>query len=250
MRTSYNWILPTFYMKENTPTHRCSGGPRGGRLCSPPNNKKGEVDMCKETEKDKFKCKMTFPDQHPIALSTRYGCFFEHPSSRQPLGPTYSQCGWQYEGANSFSTDPLEIKYQKAVNVHVNGYTRRTVVMTVFLIKESCYLTAFLVVLGLGGALLTLFLPFYFILEYLTDKKNPMAHASMKKTWIGVFVGIYDFLSVIWMMCLQLSTFYKLLVSLHQIYHKRVNVSIKDLERKMTTGTGVSLSILPLLCGC
>jgi CDP-diglyceride synthetase len=65
-------------------------------------------------------------------------------------------------------------------------------------------------------------------LDYMCQQGTPITddfggpsgkgHASMKKTWIGVFVGIYDFLSVIWMMCLQLATFYKLLVSLLQIY--------------------------------
>ena len=144
-------------------------------------------------------------------------------------------------------------RYRYLHNTHIHTHThtgrdRKEIGMRNW---RAIFLVVFLVVLGLGsGALLTLFLPFYFIFEYLTDEKNPMAHASMKKTWIGVFVGIYDFLSVIWMMCLQLSTFYKLLVSLHQIYHKRVNVSIKDLERKMTTGKGVSLNIRPLLCGC
>ena len=63
---------------------------------------------------------MTFEDQHPIALSAKYGCYFSHPGAQTELAPEYHKCGWETIERTS-SADPQDDKYQRAVNVHLSG---------------------------------------------------------------------------------------------------------------------------------
>jgi len=46
-----------------------------------------------------------------------------------------------YKGPSSDSSEPLQVKYQKAINVHMSGFTKKTVVLTIFFIKEANYIT-------------------------------------------------------------------------------------------------------------
>ena len=56
-----------------------------------------------------------------------------------------------------------------------------------------------------------------------------MHTSAYQQTIIGIWMSVYDLLGVIFMMCLNLSSFYRLCVYVDQIYCKTVNVSIKDL---------------------
>jgi len=165
------------------------------------------------------------------------------------LDPSYHMCGWVYEGPSSDSSVPLEVKYQKAVNVHMSGFTKKTVVLTIFFIKEANYITAMTVglilFLGLICPLMLIVWPIYaYVIVPYYLKVSPTNHADYQKNLIGMYVMIYDLLSVVFMMCLNLSSTYRLFVYVDQIYHLTINVSIKDMERKMT---GLANTIFMLL---
>jgi hypothetical protein len=228
--------------------HRCSGGPLKGKLCTPVDQQKGQEvsmstrlqekgaeDICKQgSVESTHYCREAWPGQKSIAQSAQYGCFFEHPDALTPVAANFQQCGWSLD---SSSGGPMLDAEQKAVDVYFSGYSKRTFIVTLFLVKEGTYLTAY-GILAFLSFFCTIFALLFYLPVYLVRRmwvrNDPGSHASFLMRPVGTAQFMYDIAQTILEICFNMSSFARIFGFLVQIYTSNVNFSIKDMMRKVT----------------
>ena len=224
------WPIHVFYTERGLPTHRCYGGRDSNSLCDPKAN----------TCRDFASCEQTFDRQHPIAISSRYGCFFAHPSATTPISARYTSCGTApsmvLQSQRMLDADKRE--YENSVAVYKIGTTRRFFLLAVFLLKELNFITAaiflIIVLLLLLPVIILVGIPAYaFFAFYLIRTKH--RHARFVFWVVGIKNFLLHHIGVIVIMCINFSTIYRIFKLVEAICLKQVNKSIKDMDRKMTS---------------
>jgi len=140
--------------------------------------------------------------------------------------------------ASQGKVDADTAKYAQALNVHMSGITRRTFLLTVFLMKEANYVTA-AVVLGfvcLALLPLSVFLGVLVWVYYVVAVRgSAVKHAWFMGLLLMVFDIVYAQLHVVAVMCVNFSTVYRVYKLVSAVLVLQVNRSIKDMDRKMTS---------------
>ena len=241
----FKWPIHVFFTERGLPTHRCFGGRDSNSLCDPKAN----------TCRDRATCDQTFENQSPIAISSRYGCFFAHPSAKTPITARYESCGivaMSTVESQRGAWDEGKLEYERSVAVFKTGITRRTVLAAVFLLKELNFLTSFLMLI----VVVLLLLPIAILLGIPTCviffcywSKTPHRHAR----YLFFLVMIKDFLIhqiwVLLVMCVNFSTTFRIYKLVSTVYRLEVNRSIKDMDRKLTSLANTVYNLLIIFSG-
>ena len=106
--------------------------------------------------------------------------------------PQFHACGTSpFSEISEGQMDASDHKYQKAIDVHIAGITRRTLLLWIFLVKEMNVVTAFFAILVIGiplGAVVLLISPFLYIISNRL-LGSPTKHARFIQM-LNLLVGI------------------------------------------------------------
>lgn len=245
-KTNYfKWPIYVFFTERGLPTHRCLGGRDSNSICDP------KANTCRDTAT----CDQTFENQSPIAISSRYGCFFAHPSAKTPIAARYESCGivaMSKVESQSTTFDEGKLEYEQSVEVFKTGITRRTVLAAVFLLKELNFLTSFLMLI----IIVLLLLPIAILLGIPTCviffcywSKTPHRHARCLFFLVMIKDILIHQIWVLLVMCVNFSTTFRIYKLASTVYKLEVNRSIKDMDRKLTSLANTVYNLLIIFSG-
>jgi len=150
-------------------------------------------------------------------------------------------CGSQYDGLIATKSKSQQAQEQTAVDsFNLGNISLRTMLLIVFAIKEGCIVTA-VVCWGLMRLLSgVLYLVVGLILSpYLwhlyNNEEDHRGRRQLRYIFDMVDGIVLDQLDILWRLCINLSTSYRIYGLLSALAHRLVNASIKDLDTKLTS---------------
>ena len=172
---------------------------------------------------------MSFPDQKDISQSHKFGCFFSSPQAAVPFQPRVHVCAyaiWRkfFEEASDFA------KKQYGYDSYFPpAVSKRAGLLIIFLLKEGNYLTAYMVwgLLWLGISAIKLLLAVLLSPMLLLLHRSPRNWRQIKQVHAGIDGAIHDHLAVVFTMCVNFSTVYRMSLNIWAIKRNLVNASIR-----------------------
>jgi hypothetical protein len=174
-------------------------------------------------------CEAPFSDQKDISQSHKYGCFFSSPQAPIPFQPDIHICGysiWRRLFQDAGDSTKKQYGYDSNFSPSVS---RRVGLLLIFLIKEGNFLTAyfafsfvFVFIWSLKLALALILAPGLVLLYH-----SPRHLRQAKRVYGQIEVALQDQLMVLFTMCLNFSTIYRIFLLVWSLRRLLVNASIK-----------------------
>ncbi|EKX34672.1 hypothetical protein GUITHDRAFT_146998 [Guillardia theta CCMP2712] len=209
------------------------------------------------------KCEIAFPDQQPLSTSSLYGCYFSSPTASSQTDLLYNKCGLSSTSTLAEISDQFAKVYKdKSLRSPLDSrFSSRTLLLLLFLIKEGGVLTAILVILiillALGSLLLlpaiVLFLvyklcPFWgceiWIFCCTTCQNESIAKLNWQFVVDELLNVVYYNLRVLWNLCKNFSTMYRMTKLSYQIKSSRLNASVQELYLKLASMVNLVFNIV------
>mmetsp|Transcript_53978 Transcript_53978/g.110155 ORF Transcript_53978/g.110155 Transcript_53978/m.110155 type:complete len:852 (+) Transcript_53978:538-3093(+) len=264
--TQHNWKKWAFglYFPGRSRTKTCRKGEYDGEVCQTPdlvetlNNgfsaattDAGALTKCTNGDG----CLPVFHHEEPLQKSSYYGCFFttmrsfHSEGATVPLPVQYHTCGTAYStSSNQYAKSDTLLKLQSSLDLIIS---KRSMLVTVFLIKEGCLITAMVIMPVICLILLVVSAVLYYLiilpLKLMFNACNLGLDFTINSIIVMVKEIIFIQLTILYTMCINFSTLYRCTLLAIALWKGLVNPSIRDLDTKMTTVANTVFSLVLLL---